>query len=119
MTTPNGLAGCWLVLGFIASNRQPTRFINDPLIIDRTMISGADKRTDLQLQVGKRPRMSGLIHARARMRSLEARELTRCAKTLRCSIADLFKKSNRNVLLSVRSPGLRWGVAKKVIGSEA
>jgi hypothetical protein len=43
MTTPNGLAGCWFVLGFTASTRKPTGFINDPVIIDRTMTSGSSR----------------------------------------------------------------------------
>jgi hypothetical protein len=41
MTTPNGLAGCLFVLGY----RQPqaaNRFINDPVIIDKTMTRGVD-----------------------------------------------------------------------------
>ena len=39
-------------------------------------------------------------------------------ETLRCSVADLFKKFSGSVQSSYRSSGLLWGVAK-IIGSEA
>jgi hypothetical protein len=122
MTTPNGLAGCWFVLGFTASTRKPTGFINDPVIIDRTMTSGADKRkcaNNRKLQVGKRRRMSALIHA-AGQHAVFGGERANAVRgrPLRCSVADLFKKFSGSVQSSGRSPGLLWGVAK-IISSEA
>ena len=54
--------------------------------------------------------------ASIRVSKRESRRGTR--ETLRCSVADLFKKFSGSVQSSYRSSGLLWGVAK-IIGSEA
>ena len=72
-----------------------------------------------QLQVGKRRRMSALIHAAGQPAVFGSERVNAVrGRPLRCSVADLFKKFSGSVQSSGRPPGLLWDAAK-IIGSEA
>ena len=44
MTAPNGLAGIWFSVGLIDSAMNPSGFMNEPMLIERTTMGGGTTR---------------------------------------------------------------------------